>query len=95
MRNKRREVERGRMRAGDRRRGWKVRHRGDAEGGGEGKGLHPTGALRSGIRALLLGSCGDSKSASSAKCPKRVAEHGTAAYNTDTDNQHTSLGHTP
>jgi len=28
----------------------------------------------------LLGSCGDSKSASSAKCPKRVAEHGTVAY---------------
>ncbi len=65
------------MRAKDRRRGWKVRHRGDAEGGGEGKGLRPTGALRSGIsrslprvRALL--GCGDSKSASPAKVPEAL-----------------------
>ena len=41
------------MRAGDRRRGWKVRHRGDAKGGGEGKGLRPTGALRSGTSRSL------------------------------------------
>jgi len=41
------------MRAGDRKWGWKVRHRTDVEGGGKGKGLRPTGALRSGTSRSL------------------------------------------
>jgi hypothetical protein len=48
------------MGAGDGRRGWKVRDRGDGEGGGwrvegggEGKGLRAAGALRSGMSRSL------------------------------------------